>query len=157
MVQTKRYVDLDGYYFPLQLSLLTHQERYSKEYKEDTPLPAMQKVIAPLLQNVLSAFAYRGRKDSFFLYGQINYPLDLNNYPFLNMVRGRYVFDLTQDCITGYADFWNAWSFRRGSVIILLPHSFNFSEIFKQCCRPELLENPNTGNTVSATKNAKPK
>ncbi|MFC2751254.1 MAG: hypothetical protein ACFN38_09100, partial [Campylobacter sp.] len=68
---------------------------------------------------------------------------------------GKFRLDLSRECVNGAEIFWNACSFRRGSVIILLEGEFDLAPILRRCAEISIDETPNMGNSPSATKLAK--
>ena len=106
-----------------------------------------EQTIAPLLQNALAAYVYNGRKD-----GSVEHPLNLSEFSFLVRERGKFRLDLSRECVNGAEIFWNACSFRRGSVIILLEGEFDLAPILRRCAEISIDETPNMGNSPAATK-----
>ena len=82
-------------------------------------------------------------------------PLNLSEFSFLVRERGKFRLDLARECINGAEIFWNACSFRRGSVIILLEGEFDLAPILRRCAEISIDETPNMGNSPAATKLAK--
>ena len=107
-------------------------------------------IIAPLLQNALAAYVYNGRKD-----GSVEHPLNLSEFSFLVRERGKFRLDLSRECVNGAEIFWNACSFRRGSVVVLLDGEFDPAPILRRCAEISIDETPNMGNSPAATKLAK--
>lgn len=124
--------------------------------RDDDHTSAHEQVIAPLLQNALAAYVYNGRKDSIVgAFGIVEHPLNLSDFSFLVRERGKFRFDLARECVNGAEIFWNACSFRRGSVVVLLEGEFDLAPILRRCAEISIDETPNMGNTASATKLAK--
>lgn len=142
-------------YLPLSLSLVPRRVIYSAGYGESTPLSACQTVLQPLLAAATSAYVYRGRKGRFFLYGKWNEPLCLDGIPFLKKEKGKYKIEVEKAKFEGYECFWNAQAFKRGSIAIALPGNFNIAALFCHMYAPNLMGNPNSGNTLSAVKQCK--
>lgn len=145
----------EEYYTPLGLNLVSRKIKYSGFYSEEMPLELYQTVLPLILEKAISAYVYQGGKEAFYLYGKWNHPINLAEIPFLIRDKGKYRFDLTKDCITGYEFFWNAWAAKRGSIVITLPKDYNFVPIFGRTYNSGLVDNPNSGNTISATKRCK--
>jgi hypothetical protein len=140
----------DNYFQPLDVNLTG---RIRHHYDEESVLPAHELVIRPLLDKSVEAFLYNGRKDEFFLYGKMNYPIILEEIDILIKNRGRYKFDKTKECIIGNEYLWNATSWKRGSIVFVLENGqIDFSKLFRNTYRPGISATPNTGNTPSATK-----
>lgn len=124
--------------------------------RDDDHTSAHEQVIAPLLQNALAAYVYNGRKDSIVgAFGSVEHPLNLSDFSFLVRERGKFRFDLARECVKGAEIFWNACSFRRGSVVVLFDGEFDLAPILRRCVEISIDETPNMGNTPSATKLAK--
>ena len=105
-------------------------------------------IIAPLLQNALAAYVYNGRKDSIVgAFGSVEHPLNLSDFSFLVRERGKFRLDLARECINGAEIFWNACSFRRGSVVVLLEGEFDPAPILRRCAEIDIDETPNMGNS----------
>lgn len=113
-------------------------------------------IIAPLLQNALAAYVYNGRKDSIVgAFGSVEHPLNLSDFSFLVRKRGKFRLDLARECVNGAEIFWNACSFRRGSVVVLLDGEFDLVPILRRCVEIDIDETPNMSNSPAATKLAK--
>jgi hypothetical protein len=69
--------------------------------------------------------------------------------------KGKYRFDKTKECITGHEYLWNATTWKRGSIVIILKKDFDFTDIFKNTYHPGFLGTPNSGSSPSATKKCK--
>ena len=82
-------------------------------------------------------------------------PFVLVSFDFLVRERGKFRLDLSRECVNGAEIFWNASSFRRGSVIILLEGEFDPAPILRRCAEISIDETPNMGNSPAATKLAK--
>ena len=143
---------MEDYYMPIYVRLIENKYRY----EETDKLPAHELVIRPLFENSLETLVYKGRKDDFFLYGKMNYPIKLEQEDILVPDKGKFRFDKTKECITGHEYLWNAHTGKRGSIVLVLENNFDiFRKIFKHTYNPDLTETPNTGNTVSAIKKCK--
>lgn len=136
-------------YYPLYVQLLSKKEKDAAFTDETFHSCAFDSIITPLLKACLYAYAYQGRKESFHLYDRINYPVDLAALPFLKKEKGKYAFDLSQNCISHYEFFWNAFAHRRGSIVIVLPSHTDLSHLFKYN-EAGLLANPYSGNNKAA-------
>lgn len=88
-------------------------------------------------------------------FGSIEHPLNLSEFSFLVREPCKFRLDLSRECVNGAEIFWNASSFRRGSVIILLEGEFDPAPILRRCAEISIDETPNMGNSPSATKLAK--
>ena len=124
--------------------------------REGDHTSAHDQIIAPLLQNALATYVYNGRKDSAVgAFGSVEHPLNLSDFSFLVRERGKFRFDLAHQCVNGAEIFWNACSFRRGSVVVLLDGEFGLAPILRRCAEISIDETPNMGNSPAATKLAK--
>ena len=124
--------------------------------RDDDHTSAHDQIIAPLLKNALAAYVYNGRKDSIVgAFGSMEHPLSLSDFSFLVRERGKFRLDLARECVNGAEIFWNACSFRRDSVIILLEGEFDLAPILRRCAEISIDETPNMGNSPAATKLAK--
>lgn len=124
--------------------------------RDDDHTSAHDQIIAPLLKNALAAYVYNGRKDSIVgAFGSMEHPLSLSEFSFLVRERGKFRLDLARECVNGAEIFWNACSFRRDSVIILLEGEFDLAPILRRCAEISIDETPNMGNSPAATKLAK--
>ena len=122
-------------------------------YDEKSVLPAHEFVIRPLLEKSMEAFVYKGSKDEFFLCGKMQIPIALEQEDILIAEKGKFRFDNTKECILGHEYLWNATTWKRGSVVIIIENGkVDFSTIFKHTYRPSFTDNPNTGNNIAATK-----
>lgn len=130
--------------------------KIAERTRDDDHTSAHEQIIAPLLQNALAAYIYNGRKDSIVgAFGSIEHPLNLSDFSFLVRERGKFRLDLARECINGAKIFWNACSFRRGSVVVLLEGEFDLTPILRRCTEISIDETPNMGSSPSATKLAK--
>ena len=123
---------------------------------------AHDEVVTPLLAGALEAYVYRGlshETQSINRAGElisvVHEPLVLASFDFLVRERGKFRLDLARECVNGAEIFWNACSFRRGSVVVLLDGEFDMAPILHRCAEISIDETPNMGNTPSATKLAK--
>ncbi len=140
----------ENYFQPLNVNL-TGEIRH--HYDEEIVLPAHELVIRPLLDKSEEVFVYNGRKDEFFLYGKMNYPIKLAEINILIKDKGKYKFDKTKECILGNEYLWNATTWKRGSIVFILENGkIDFSKLFKNTYRPGISATPNSGNNLSATK-----
>lgn len=141
------------FYLPLTVNL-TGDIRTN--YDESGSLPAHELVIRPLLKESIDTYVYRGAKEEFFLYGKTQVPIKLEEIDILIRDKGKFKFDKTKECILGNEYLWNATTWKRGSIVMIIePDKIDFGAIFKNCYRPGLLATPNSGNTLSATKKCK--
>ena len=85
----------------------------------------------------------------------MEHPLNLSEFSFLVRERGKFRLDLSRECVNDAEIFWNACSFRRGSVIILFEGEFDLAPILRRCAEISIDETPNMGNSPAATKLAK--
>lgn len=88
-------------------------------------------------------------------FGSVEHPLNLSDFSFLVRERGKFRLDLSRECVNGAEIFWNACSFRRGSVVVLLEGEFDLAPILRRCAEISIDETPNMGNSPAATKLAK--
>lgn len=140
----------EDYFQPLQVNL-TSDIRHN--YDERSSLPAHELVIRPLLEKSTDTFVYTGRKEDFFLYGKMNSPVNLEQIDILIKDRGKFKFDKTKECILGNEYLWNATTWKRGSIIFIIPEGLiNFAELFKNTSKPGITATPNSGNNPSAIK-----
>ena len=124
--------------------------------REGDHTSAHEQIIVLLLKNALAAYVYNGRKDSIVgAFGSVEHPLSLSDFSSLVRERGKFRLDLARKCVNGVEIFWNACSFRRGSVVVLLEGEFDPAPILRRCAEISIDETPNMGNTPSATKLAK--
>ena len=134
-----------NYYMPIFINLIEDKWHYEEKNK----LPAHDLVIKPLLENCMYSFVYGLRNDG---------ELYVNNKDILIKEKGRHKFDTTKECITGHEYLWNITGGKRGSIIIILENNLDiFDKILKHTFIPinsdiPIIENPNTGNTISAIK-----
>jgi hypothetical protein len=146
-------MDENDFYLPLTVNV-TGDIRH--HYDERSSLPAHELVIRPLLKESIDAFVYRSTKDEFFLYGKMQVPIKLDEIDILIKDKGKFKFDRTKECISGNEYLWNATTWKRGSIVIIVePSKIDFQAIFENCYRPGLSATPNAGNTLSATKKCK--
>ncbi len=143
----------NDFYLPLIVNLTGD---VGSDYDERSSLPAHELVIRRLLKGSRDTFVYRGTKEEFFLYGKTQVPIKLEGVDILISDKGRFKFDKTKECISGNEYLWNARTWKRGSIVMIIePDKIDFRPIFENCYRPNLLATPNTGNTLSATKKCK--
>jgi len=133
-----------NYYLPLSIKLTSSDIRH--HYDEQAELPAHEKVIRPMLSNCIEAFIY-GLSDKSDLY-KLNADILIKD-------KGKYKLDRNKECITGHEYLWNATTWKRGSIALILNKDFDFTDIFKNCYRPGLVATPNSGNSLSAVKKCK--
>ena len=70
--------------------------------REDDHTSAHDQIIAPLLQNALTAYVYNGCKDSIVgAFGSVEHPLNLSDFSFLVRERGKFRLDLARECVNG--------------------------------------------------------
>jgi hypothetical protein len=99
----------------------------------DEIVPAHSKIIRPLLSASTTALAWPPAK----LDRALEYPTGV-----LVPERGRYRFALSRDVLTSYEWFWNASSWRRGSIVLRLTKApMNIAEIFMHCSGPAVYSN----------------
>ena len=77
------------------------------------------------------------------------------NTGILIKARGKYKLDTNKECIVGHEYLWNATTWKRGSIALILDKDFDFTEVFRNCYRPGLVATPNSGNSLSAIKKCK--
>ena len=115
-------------------------------YDEKSKMNCHDSILQPIVQSAIKIFVYGIKKDS-ELY-QIASPILINS-------KGKFEIDLSKDVINGYEYLWNAHGWKRGSILIVLPYNYNFKSILEKCHGIGIFDNPNTGNSMSAIKNAK--
>lgn len=69
--------------------------------------------------------------------------------------KGKYKLDRAKECISGHEYLWNAATWKRGSIVLILNKDFDFREIFRDCYHPGLAATPNSGNSPGAVKKCK--
>jgi hypothetical protein len=135
---------------PLLFQLVNSEEKWSEEFEEGNTVPVMNTVIRKMLKHAVEAYVYKGVKDSFYLYGRMNEPVDLEKFEFLSLKKGKYEIDLSDNTIADKGELWNARAHRRGSIVIVLPKKFDFKDIFSYASFRGRLNNPNSGNNRAA-------
>lgn len=85
----------------------------------------------------------------------MEHPLNLSDFSSIVHERGKFRLDLARECVNGAEIFWNACSFRRGSVVVLLDGEFDLVPILRRCVEIDIDETPNMSNSPAATKLAK--
>ena len=134
-----------NYFLPLAVSLIAAQTR--QRYDEKRKFPAHDKVLRVLLNNCINAFVYGVSKTS---------SIYSDNKGILISDKGKFKLDTTKECITNHEFLWNAHTWKRGSIVIILNiDALNWRSLFKNCYRPDLTASPNMGNTTSAVKKCK--
>jgi hypothetical protein len=123
-------------------------------YNESDHFQVHEQVIRPIFNASREVYIYRGTaKERRYPWGDIipgSSPIKLEDESILKPQKGKYIFDKTQECITGHEYLWNAVCCKRGSIVFILENDFDFSEIFKHCYEPGDLENPNSGQSSVA-------
>jgi hypothetical protein len=137
--------------FPLKVSLMNWETE--KTYEESDHLEAHERIIRPLFNASTEAYVYRvtphARKYP-YPRRDIGVPIELKDESILKPKKGKYIFDKTQECITGHEFLWNATGGKRGSIVLILANGFDFGEIFPHCYNPAEALAPNWGQTLSA-------
>ena len=138
----------------------------SKEAKTSQS-SVFENVIRPMVNASLKAFVYLPKKEANEEYNNsvatlpleirenfapIVPSLDLSSMDILIKDRGKYRIDTTKECIIGYEQLWLANGYMRGSIIIILPHDFNFINLLPYCNTPMELLTPNMGQSPGAVK-----
>ncbi|MBC9909928.1 hypothetical protein [Chitinophaga varians] len=132
-----------AYFRPLSVEFIPPGALYH-DYEETEPMPGHETVIRPLLENCLYALVFGIKKDS---------ELYKANADILISDKGKFRLDTSKDCLTGHAYLWNARTWTRGSIIIVLkPDAVDFNDLFPHTYRPSFNDTPNSGNTLSAVK-----
>jgi hypothetical protein len=141
------------YYMPIMVTLIEDKYQVNEKtkllslYDEKNKFPAHDFVIRPLLENCIYSYVYGINNDS---------EIYKNNMDILIKEKGKYKLDTTKECIKGHEYLWNAYSGKRGSIIIIIKNNLRiFNEIFKYTYNPDFLSNPNNGNTISAVRKCK--
>lgn len=137
---------------PLVITLFNYAT--SKIYKESDRLQAHEQVIRPLFNASTEVYVYRGMgKERRSPEGDIIWKaMELKEESILIPQNGKFLFDKTQECITGHEYLWNATWCVRGSIVFVLENDFDFSEIFKHCYTPCLYSNPTAGHNQGAVR-----
>jgi hypothetical protein len=136
---------MDNEYFQPLCVNLTGEIRH--HYDEKSKIPAHDLVIRPLLEKCLYAFVFGLRRES-LLYKQ--------NLDILIQEKGKFKLDTSKECVNGHEHLWNATTWKRGSIIIILRDTeIDFPKLFKHTYQPGLAATPNSGNSLSATKKCK--
>ena len=107
------------YYKPLSVNL-TGEIRH--QYDENSSLPIHELIIRPLLENSINTFVYKGTTEEFFLYGKKQIPIKLENIDILIKNRHKFKFDKSKECILGNEYLWNAKSWKRGSIVMVIEY-----------------------------------
>jgi len=121
-------------------------------FHERDKLIVHETIIRPLLIASKISYIFKGTAaESRMPDGTIiEKPIDLDEESILKQMKGRYIFDKSKECITGNEYLWNASGCKRGSIVLLLPNTFDFSYIFSQCYVPGMTQTPNMGQTPAA-------
>lgn len=139
---------------PLGIRLINWKT--DKIYKESDHLQVHEQIIRPLFNVSTETYIYRGTaKERRYPWGDIipgSEPVKLEDEVILKPKKGKYIFDKTQECITGHEYLWNAEACKRGSIVMVLENDFDFSEIFPYCYRPGISGTPNVGQSPSAVR-----
>jgi hypothetical protein len=142
------------WFCPLELTLINYTTE--RDYKETDHLQAHERVVRPLFNASTKAYIYRSTaKPRKYYTGDIipgSGPLELKDESILKPEKGKYIFDKTQECITGHEYLWNATRHKRGSIVLVLENDFDFREIFPHCFAPGNLLNPNTGQSTGSVR-----
>ena len=115
-------------------------------YDEKSKMECHDLILRPLIQAAKKVYIY-GLKE-----GSEIYEIAL---PILIKSKGKYEIDLSKEVISEHEYLWNSHGWKRGSILIILPNSFDFNTIIENCHSTGIFYNPNTGNTLSAIKKAK--
>jgi len=129
---------------PLHLTLINLET--DRIYQESDHLQVHEQIIRPLFNASTETYIYRGISEE----RRTLKPIELKNESILKPKKGKYIFDKTQECITGHECLWNATASIRGSIVFVFKEKFDFREIFKCCYTPCLLSNPTAGHTQGA-------
>ncbi|PUA38050.1 hypothetical protein C8Z91_16750 [Paenibacillus elgii] len=121
---------------------------------EDYTFPAYENVIRPLFDASIQAFVYRGTSEEHEgAFGElVGKPIDMKQEDILIPYKGKYRFDKTKECISGHEYIWHARSYKRGSIVLILPNDFDFSAVFTYCYSPSFDETPHMGQSPGAVK-----
>ncbi|TGK04020.1 hypothetical protein EHO59_10920 [Leptospira semungkisensis] len=115
-------------------------------YDEKSKMPCHDAILRPIVESAIKIIVY-GIDVSSELYQLAS--------PILIKSKGKFEIDLSKEVIDGFEYLWNAHSWKRGSILIVLPNNFNFESILEKCHSIGIFTNPNTGNSISAIKSAK--
>ncbi|MCM3270634.1 hypothetical protein [Paenibacillus elgii] len=138
---------------PLSVDLLSYKrDKYMNV--EDYIFPAYENVIRSLFDASIQAFVYRGTSEEHEgAFGElVGKPIDMKREDILIPHKGKYRFDKTKECITGHEYLWHARSYKRGSIVLILPNDFDFSAVFTYCYSPSFDETPHMGQSPGAIK-----
>jgi len=139
----------ETWFCPLNLTLINLTTQ--RIYNHCNHLQAHEYVVRPLFIASTEAYIYRGTlKERVTSLGEIMKPIELKDESILIPQKGKYIFDKTQECITGHEYLWNVDWCRRGSIVMVLENGFDFSEIFRHCYKPCIIKNPNSGQSSGA-------
>ena len=140
-------------YYPITLTILSDKEVDMSDVVT-YPFAAYDKIIRPLLSGAKEAFVYKGTAVPHL--GAFDHvvpgAMELTQFPFLAKKRGKFVFDLRRDCVSGYENFWNAGCAQRGSIVIHLREDFDLVPLFPSCFDCGSLTTPRMGQSPGAYK-----
>ena len=138
----------DTYFRPLIVTLINWAT--FDHSGSELHLEPHERVIRPLFDASREAYVYKGT-DHITSRGEIwRKAIDLRAEGILEPARGKFAFDKGQECITGHELLWNAGHGQRGSIVLILDHDHDFSEVFRHCYRPGVLNNPGGGESPGA-------
>lgn len=112
------------------------------DYEESETLPAHDLILSPLLASAKECYVYGLNKDT-ELFHQCT--------DILSLTRNKYQLNLKKEVIKGYEQLWNSTGWQRGSILVFLElEKLKELEIFTSCYDPDILDNPNTGESIAA-------
>ncbi|MEH7811895.1 hypothetical protein, partial [Bacillus toyonensis] len=118
-----------------------------RDYNEHSSLPAHDLILRPLLLFATDCYVYGIQKNSELLQ-QCSH--------ILISTRNKYKVDLNQEAIKGYEQLWNVTGWGRGSIVIVMGlEQFENLDILSYCYDPDILDNPNTGESIAAVRYSK--
>lgn len=130
---------------PVSLGLTPPDVRHHYEVLEKQPCHDL--VLRPLLKSCEVAYVYGLKKDN---------PLYLTSNQILVSDKGKFRFNLDFECIANHEKLWNACTWKRGSIVIVIKNeAFHYQDIFPHCYSPSVSATPNSGNTLAAIKKCK--
>lgn len=133
-----------NYYLPLCVNLTAPEIRH--HYAEHEKMTLHDTVLRPLLNKSEIAYAFGLNTNS---------DLYLSNESILIKDNRKFIIDKSQECFEGHEYFWNATSWKRGSIIMVFNEGYDFTSVFKFCYSPGVLASPSSGNSSGAVKKCK--
>ena len=145
-------MEQSNYFKPFLIRMIPKLTSYDGVEK----LTAHKNIIHPLMEAAKEAVVYKGTIEPHEIaFGGWIEPIDMKSYAILTPDRGKYRFDLSRECVYGYEPLWNATTYRRGSIVIILPSDFDFNIILPHCFSGAYSLTPNMGESPAAIKKCK--